>query len=108
MRIYTPQLSDAFHIRLHLFRRQTDGGQKKVVCVMLESDSDDEKWGHTRGSDDKWLMKQHLAMKRRRPFPFFPAASVAGASHNSQDVEENVDDVSVEVEGGKDVLLWAQ
>lgn len=48
-------------------------------------------------------------MKRRRPFaPPFPAASVAGASHNSQDVEENVDDVSVEVEGGKDVLLRAQ
>lgn len=36
------------------------------------------------------------------------AALFAGASHNSQDVEENVDDVSVEVEGGKNVLLWTQ
>lgn len=42
------------------------------------------------------------------PLFFFLAASIAGASHNSQDVEENVDDVGVEVEGGKDVLLWAQ
>lgn len=47
-------------------------------------------------------------MKRRHPFPPFLAASIAGASHNSQDVEENVDDVGVEVEGSKDVLLWAQ
>lgn len=41
-------------------------------------------------------------------FCFFLAASIAGASHNSQDVEENVDDVGVEVEGSEDVLLWAQ
>lgn len=36
------------------------------------------------------------------------AASFTGASHNSQDVEENVDDVRVEVEGSKNVLLWTQ
>lgn len=40
--------------------------------------------------------------------PPFSAALVAGASHDRQDVEENVDDVSVEVEGSKDVLLRAQ
>ncbi|TNN61429.1 hypothetical protein EYF80_028308 [Liparis tanakae] len=36
------------------------------------------------------------------------AALFTGASHKSQDVEENVDDVSVEVEGSKNVLLWTQ
>lgn len=36
------------------------------------------------------------------------AASFTGASHNSQDVEEDVDDVSVKVEGCKNVLLWTQ
>ena len=41
-------------------------------------------------------------------FFFKGAASFTGASHDSQDVEEDVDDVSVEVEGSKDVLLWTQ
>lgn len=36
------------------------------------------------------------------------AALFTGPSHNSQDVEENIDDVGVEVEGGKNVLLWTQ
>lgn len=36
------------------------------------------------------------------------AALFAGTSHDGQDVQENVDDVSVEVEGGKNVLLWTQ
>lgn len=35
-------------------------------------------------------------------------ASFTGAPHNSEDVEENVDDVSVEVEGSKNVFLWTQ
>lgn len=35
-------------------------------------------------------------------------ASFTGASHDSQDVEEYVDDVSVEVESSKNVLLWTQ
>lgn len=34
--------------------------------------------------------------------------SFTGTSHNSQDVEEDVDDVSVEVECGKNVFLWTQ
>lgn len=36
------------------------------------------------------------------------AASFAGAADNSQDVEENVDDISVEVEGSENVLLRTQ
>lgn len=36
------------------------------------------------------------------------ATSFTGASHNSEDVEENIDDVSVEVEGSKYVFLWTQ
>lgn len=35
--------------------------------------------------------------------PLFP-----GASHNRQDVDENLDDVSVQVEGSKNVFLWTQ
>lgn len=43
------------------------------------------------------------------PFCFLCGAALfAGASHNGQDVEENVDDVSVEVEGSKNILLWTQ
>lgn len=43
------------------------------------------------------------------PFPLEGATpSLAGTAYDSQDVEENVDDVGVEVESGKDVLLWTQ
>lgn len=34
--------------------------------------------------------------------------SVPGVSHEGQEIEEDVDDVSVEVQRSKDVLLWAQ
>lgn len=36
------------------------------------------------------------------------AASFTGASYNSQDVKEYVDDVSVEVEGSENVFLGTQ
>lgn len=36
------------------------------------------------------------------------SGSFTGAAHDSQDVKENVDDVGVEVEGSKNVLLWTQ
>lgn len=36
------------------------------------------------------------------------AASLARASHNRQNVEEYIDDVSVEVEGSENVFLWTQ
>lgn len=48
---------------------------------------------------------------RRSPSPScspLGAASLAGASHDCQDVEENVDDVSVEVKCSKNVFLWTQ
>lgn len=32
----------------------------------------------------------------------------SGASHNRQDVDENLYDVSVEVEGRKNVFFWTQ
>lgn len=41
-------------------------------------------------------------------FPPACTASITGAPHNSQDVEEDVDDVGVEVKGSKNVLLWTQ
>lgn len=44
-------------------------------------------------------------------FVFFKSiyyCSVPGVSHDGQEIEEDVDDVSVEVQRSKDVLLWAQ
>lgn len=86
-----------FHIRLHSLCKE------KNVCVLQEPDSDGKRWGQAKGRGKrtgKWAERTSI-------FPV-SAASVAGTSHNSQDVEENVDDVGVEVEGGKDVLLRAQ
>ena len=34
--------------------------------------------------------------------------STASSADNAEDIEKHVDDVKVEVEGGKDVLLWRQ
>lgn len=96
-----------------MFRSPTNGLQKKVcVWCTSQTDSDDKKWGQARGGDGKGKVSNILQWRDDVHFPlsffFFLAASIAGASHNSQDVEENVDDVGVEVEGSKDVLLWAQ
>lgn len=63
--------------------------------------------GGKRDSKKKKKKKEgFLPPPQAHIFIFF--CSIAGASHNSQDVEENVDDVCVEVEGGEDVLLGAQ
>lgn len=35
------------------------------------------------------------------------APSIPGATHNGQDVKEDVDDVGVEVKSCIDILLWA-
>lgn len=34
--------------------------------------------------------------------------SLPGAAHNGQEINEDVDDVSVEVQSSEDVLFWAQ
>lgn len=62
-------------------------------------------------SERKGILATFHNKGRRSPSPSCSpqgAASLAGASHDRQDVEENVDDVSVEVECGKNVFLWTQ
>lgn len=41
-------------------------------------------------------------------FQFIFFCSLPGAAHDGQEIDEDVDDVSVEVQRSKDVLLWAQ
>lgn len=48
-------------------------------------------------------MRQSFSLSCLKAAPLFP-----GASHNRQDIDENLDDISVEVEGSKDVFFWAQ
>lgn len=64
-----------------------------------------------KGLETKGVLATFHNKERQSPFPsccLQGAASFAGAPHDSQDVQENVDDVSVEVKGSKNVLLWTQ
>lgn len=82
------------------------------VCVWKEQNCIME---NSKGKVDRVRKKGMLATFHYRGRHFLSlccslqvVALFTGTSHNSQDVEEDVDDVSVKVEGSKYVLLWTQ
>lgn len=106
-------LSAAFHDRLHLLSSFTTCFKNRTECVFLKRKQNNiigKKSEENRVRKTGMLATFHN--KGRHSLSpccsLQVAASFAGASHNSQDVEEDVDDVSVKVEGSKNVLLWTQ
>lgn len=83
-----------------------------LTCISLVSHSQSvyccEK--QRRATPVAWMdyVSDNLIEKKHHLFFLHLAASIAGVSNNPQDEEEDVQDVKVEMEDCKDVIIWTQ